>query len=163
MATLFFDNLCYQMGVGEGHLIFRFDACPRIDPTPFALDSGATLHDGDTIHGLFGPKTSAGYENFHPIAPGHLIYRGIYSDLRGDILLCDRHDRPQDFRSENGYFYWGWMNTGGNELFTLSSGGAGRVLQTDFSFLNGQLPPKEAIGNDQFWKQLNAGFKSPRL
>lgn len=146
-------------------IMFAFPQQPEIYPVELNL-KGTVVKPGDKIRGLFGPMTSSMMWNFHPIAPWHLVYEGIYEDLWNTLICCSnpKNEPWQEDCDGNKFFcYWGWIHLESNdEFFTLlRSGGNGRVVQYDFVYLNDDMPPLECLEDKYYWKK-KAGRKLDR-
>jgi hypothetical protein len=151
---MMWDKLDYSIGASDGtHLIFRFDGAPKIEPVDLVLDGGS-VRPGDVIRGMFGPKTSAGYENFHPIYPQAVRYLGQCGTLdSGWLALCELTEK-RDLTSWGPYVYFGWFYAPRYQtLISLLPGNSSRLVNSDFVFLNDDLPPDECIANGHFWKK----------
>lgn len=150
---MFWDDPSYTMVALDCVLAFEFSKSPKLAPVPLHLPGG-TINPGDKINGLFGPCTSSQYENFHPIAPGHVVYEGIFDDLWRTIVIGTW---PGKTEHEGKVVKYGWILPekveGVQYLFSILRGGSIRTVQCEWIFLNDEMPPKECLDDKYYWKK----------
>lgn len=128
----------------EPYYIVAFTKEPNINMEPLSLATGDVLCVGDTLAYLGGKKTSAGFDNLHPVAPYLFRYAGTFKDDKSTFVLWETGIEDDDFHS----IYYGHTLFMNNEnivtalLFT-NRAGSGRVIEAEIFHATHETIPKE--------------------
>jgi hypothetical protein len=146
MKVWSFNYLSYTMIPMSSHLMFKAPTPLPIEKRDLTL-SGGVIRCGQVIRGMFGRRTCAGYVNFHPVSPAFVVFMGMYCDLHGDVSLCVNPEWTEDSL----YIGWNVAYANGRMILlslTKAEMPAARIVNTEFLFLDGDMPPKGNVN----WK-----------
>lgn len=114
------------------YYIIAFTKEPNINTEPIVLATGDTLAVGDTLAFLGSKKTSAGFSNLHPVAPGTFKYAGTFKGDKSTFVLWDAGIEDEDYKR----VYYGhslFINEDKTvrALMYTNRAGSGRVIEAD--------------------------------
>lgn len=119
------------------YYLAAFTQTPQIEKRPLPLASGDILHPGDTVAYLGSHKTSAGFENLHPVSPTLFRYLGVANMLDQSLVIWQPEVDGVDYLIEkngysNIYYAHSFFESGGvTKLVFANRTGAGRLVETD--------------------------------
>jgi hypothetical protein len=160
MKVWSFNYLSFEMIPMDSHLMFKSPAPLPVEKIDLNL-AGGVVRCGQTIHGMFGRRTCAGYTNFHPVAPACVVFLGMYSDLHGDVALCANPEWSEDSL----YIGWNAVAVNGRKMLlslVKAQNPASRVVNTEFLFLDGDMPPAGDVNWKTYQPNANGEARTAR-
>jgi hypothetical protein len=126
------------------YYIIAFTETPTISTEPIILATGNTLYVGDTVAFLGSKKTSAGFSNLHPVAPGTFKYVGTFKDDKSIFVLWETGIKDEKYKS----IYYGhslFINDEGvvTALLYTNRAGSGRVIESEIFHATHETIPQE--------------------
>lgn len=126
------------------YYIIAFTKDLEIDVSPIVLATGDILAHGDTLAFLGSKKTSAGFSNLHPVAPGLFKYVGTFKDERSSFVLWETGITDDDYKA----IYYGHSLFLNNEdavasLLYTNRAGSGRVIEAEIFHATHESIPQE--------------------
>lgn len=114
------------------YYIIAFTEAPTIRTEPIVLATGNTLYVGDTLAFLGSKKTSAGFSNLHPVAPGTFKYVGTFKDDKSTFVLWEAGVEDERYVS---VYYGHSLFINDEEIVTAllytNRAGSGRVIEAE--------------------------------
>lgn len=114
------------------YYIIAFTKEPNINTDAIKLATGDIIEVGGTLAFLGSKKTSAGFSNLHPMAPGTFKYVGTFKGDKSTFVLWDTGIEDEEYKS----VYYGhslFIDKEGivTALMYTNRAGSGRVIEAD--------------------------------
>lgn len=127
-----YDGFELRGDADSPYYIIAFTKVPIINTESITLKTGDVLRVGDTLAFLGSKKTSAGFHNLHPMAPGLFKYVGTFKGDKSTFILWDTGIVDDDYHS----VYYGHSLFIGKDgivtaLMFTNRAGSGRVIEAD--------------------------------
>ena len=118
---------------------------PTINTEPLSLATGDVLYVGDTLAYLGGKKTSAGFDNLHPVAPFLFQYAGMFKDGDNTYVLWETGIGSNDEYASIYYGHSLFINDDGitTSLLYTNRAGSGRVIEAEIFHSSHDTIPNE--------------------
>jgi hypothetical protein len=126
------------------YYIIAFTKDIIVEVSPITLATGDILAPGDTLAFLGSKKTSAGFSNLHPVAPGLFKYVGTFKDERSSFVLWETDIIDDDYKA----IYYGhslFLNDESvvTSLLYTNCAGSGRVIEAETFYATHEAVPRE--------------------
>lgn len=126
------------------YYIIAFTKEPNISADPIVLATGDTLAVGDTLAFLGSQKTSAGFSNLHPVAPGTFKCVGTFKDDKSTFVLWETGVEDERYVS---VYYGHSLFINDEEMVTAllytNRAGSGRVIEAEIFYAAHESIPLE--------------------